>query len=290
MKRITLLLSMLLCSATLWAATPQWLRYPVISPDGKTVVFSYKGDLWSVPSTGGEARQLTSNTAYDYAPVFSPDGREIAFASDRRGNFDLYTIPAVGGEPRRITTHSAKETPWCYTPDGKEILFTAAQQDPATSVLFPKSSMTELYAVSRAGGRPRQVLATPAEEVSFVGTSGRFVYQDCKGGENIWRKHHTSSITRDLWLYDGEKHTKLTSFAGEDRQPRLSADGRTLYFLSERDGSFNVYRSSLDQPEAAKRVTNHKTHPVRFLSVAQDGTLCYAYDGDIYLKAENSAP
>ena len=89
MKRITLLLSMLLCSATLWAATPQWLRYPVISPDGKTVVFSYKGDLWSVPSTGGEARQLTSNTAYDYAPVFSPDGREIAFASDRRGNFDL---------------------------------------------------------------------------------------------------------------------------------------------------------------------------------------------------------
>ena len=290
MKRITLLLSMLLCSATLWAATPQWLRYPVISPDGKTVVFSYKGDLWSVPTTGGEARQLTSNTAYDYAPVFSPDGREIAFASDRRGNFDLYTIPAMGGEPRRITTHSAKETPWCYTPDGKEILFTAAQQDPATSVLFPKSSMTELYAVSRSGGRPRQVLATPAEEVSFVGTSGRFVYQDCKGGENIWRKHHTSSITRDLWLYDGEKHTKLTSFEGEDRQPRLSVDGRTLYFLSERDGSFNIYRSSLDQPEAAKRVTNHKTHPVRFLSVAQDGTLCYAYDGDIYLKAENGAP
>jgi hypothetical protein len=81
--------------------------------------------------------------------------------------------------------------------------------------------MTELYAVPRVGGRARQVLATPAEEINFVGKGESFVYQDRKGGENIWRKHHTSSITRDLWLYDGAKHTKLTSFEGEDRQPRV---------------------------------------------------------------------
>lgn len=290
MKRLTLLLTALLLTNTLWATTPRWLRYPTISPDGKTVVFSYKGNLWSVASEGGAARQLTSNTAYDYAPVISPDGREVAFASDRRGNFDLYAMPLTGGEPRRLTTHSAKETPWCYTPNGKEILFTAALQDPASSVLFPKASMTELYAVSRTGGRPRQVLATPAEEVSFVGTSSQFVYQDCKGGENIWRKHHTSSVTPDLWLYDGATHTKLTSFEGEDRQPRLSADGKTVYFLSERDGSFNAYSFPLADPSAVKRLTNHKTHPVRFLSVAADGTLCYTWDGDIYLKKGTVAP
>ena len=290
MKRFTLLVALLLSATMLWAETPHWLRYPTISPDGKTVVFSYKGDLWSVPTAGGEALRLTAHTAYDYAPVFSPDGKEIAFASDRRGNFDIYTLPVTGGEPKRITTHSVKEIPWSYTPDGREILFTAAQQDPATSVLFPKSSMTELYAVSRTGGRPRQVLATPAEEVSFVGTSGQFVYQDCKGGENEWRKHHTSSITRDLWLYDGAKHTKLTTFAGEDRQPRLSADGKTVYYLSEREGTFNVYSFPLADPSAVKRVTNHKTHPVRFLSVATDGTLCYAYDGDIYIKVGAAAP
>lgn len=289
MKRLTLLFALLCWALSATAITPRWLRYPVISPDGTQVVFSYKGNLWVVESVGGEARQLTSNTAYDYAPVFSPDGREIAFASDRRGNFDLYTIPVTGGEPRRVTTHSAKETPWCYTPDGTEILFTAAIEDPAASALFPKSSMTELYAVSRTGGRPRQVLATPAEEVSFVGQSQQFVYQDCKGGENVWRKHHTSSITRDLWLYDGVKHTKLTSFEGEDRQPRLSADGKRLYYLSEQGGSFNVYATYLADPTTVKRLTNHKTHPVRFLSVAADGTLCYTYDGDIYLKKEGAA-
>ena len=261
-----------------------WLRYPSISPDGKTVVFSYKGNLYTVSSEGGEAKQLTTHQAYDYSPVWSPDGKTIAFASDRFGNFDIYTIPVKGGVPTRITTNSAKETPWTFTPDGKKILFSARIQDPASSVLFPKSSMTELYAVSVDGGRPEQVLATPAEEVSFVGKDGSFVYQDCKGGENVWRKHHTSSITRDIWMYDGKKHTKLTDFNGEDRTPRVSADGKTVYFTSEREGSFNVYSFPVSNPAAVKKVTKHKTHPVRFLTLSDNGVLCYGYDGDIYIN------
>ena len=261
-----------------------WLRYPSISPDGKTVVFSYKGNLYTVSSEGGEAKQLTTHQAYDYAPVWSPDGKTIAFASDRFGNFDIYTIPVKGGVPTRITTNSAKETPWTFTPDGKKILFSARIQDPASSVLFPKSSMTELYAVSVDGGRPEQVLATPAEEVSFVGKDGSFVYQDCKGGENVWRKHHTSSITRDIWMYDGKKHTKLTDFNGEDRTPRVTADGKTVYFTSEREGSFNVYSFPVSNPAAVKKVTKHKTHPVRFLTLSDNGVLCYGYDGDIYIN------
>ena len=272
------------CSLTLSAGNVKWLRYPSISPDGKTVVFSFKGNLYTVSSEGGEARQLTAHQAYDYAPVWSPDGKTIAFASDRFGNFDIYTIPAKGGVPTRITTNSAKETPWTFTPDGKKILFSARIQDPASSVLFPKSSMTELYAVSVDGGRPEQVLATPAEEVSFVGNNGSFVYQDCKGGENVWRKHHTSSITRDIWMYDGKKHTKLTDFNGEDRTPRVTADGQTVYFTSEREGSFNVYSFPVSNPAAVKKVTKHKTHPVRFLTLSDNGVLCYGYDGDIYVN------
>ena len=240
-------------------------------------------------SEGGEARQLTSNPAYDYSPVWSPDGKTLAFASDRYGNFDIFTIPLTGGVPFRVTTHSAKETPWTFTPDGKRLLFTARIQDPAESAQFPKGTMTELYSVSVNGGRYAQVLATPAEEVSFIGKKGSFVYQDCKGGENIWRKHHTSSITRDIWMYDGARHIKLTSFKGEDRSPRVSADGNTVYFMSERDGSFNIYSFPLNDPSSVSRVTSHKTHPVRFLTVSDNDILCYGYDGDIYVKRGESA-
>ena len=289
MKRIYLLLTVLL-TLSASAENASWLRYPSISPDGKNIAFSYKGDIYVVDSEGGDARQITSNSAYDYSPVWSPDGKTIAFASDRYGNFDIFTVGLSGGVPVRITTHSAKDTPWTFTPDGKNIIFSSRMQDPASSALFPKSTMTELYSVSVNGGRPVQVLGTPAEEVSFVGKSGSFLYQDCKGGENIWRKHHTSSITRDLWMYDGKKHVQLTSFEGEDRSPRVSKDGKTVYYLSEREGSFNVYSFPVDNPKQITTVTRHKKHPVRFLTVSDNDMLCYGYDGDIYVKKNGSSP
>ena len=283
MRKFFLILTSLI-SLTLSAENASWLRYPSISPDGKNVAFSYKGDIYIVDSEGGRARQITSNPAYDYSPVWAPDGKNIAFASDRYGNFDIFTVSADGGVPTRLTTHSAKDTPWTFTPDGKNVIFTSRIQDPASSVLFPKGSMTELYSVSIEGGRPVQILATPAEEVSYVGGKGTFLYQDCKGGENIWRKHHVSSITRDIWMYDGKDHIRLTSFEGEDRCPNVSDDGRTVYYLSERDGSFNVYSFPLDNPQKITTVTRHKTHPVRFLTISDDDVLCYGYDGDIYIK------
>lgn len=145
--------------------------------------------------------------------------------------------------------------------------------DPAQSALFPAGSMTELYAISVDGGRPRQILATPAEEICFFKSGDAFLYQDKKGGENEWRKHHTSSITRDIYRYDMKsgKHTRLIDRAGEDRSPVLSPDEQRVYFLSEREGSFNVYSFPVADPSAVKAETSFKTHPDRFLSVAGTG-------------------
>ena len=145
--------------------------------------------------------------------------------------------------------------------------------------------MTELYKVPVAGGRTEQVLGTPAELVCFDKTGKNFLYQDRKGFEDEWRKHHTSSITRDIWLYNTQtgKHTNLTNRGGEDRNPVYAPDGNAVYFLSERDGgSFNVYTFPLNTPQEVKAVTTFKTHPVRFLSVSDKGTLCYTYDGELY--------
>ncbi len=275
------------------AATPLWMRDVRISPDGTEIVFCYKGDIYKMPAKGGKATQLTTQDSYECTPVWSPDGKQIAFASDRYGNFDVYVMPANGGTARRLTTNSAGELPSAFTPDGKYILFSASIQDPANSALFPTSAMTELYKVPTAGGRTEQVLGTPAEAVNFDKSGKLFFYQDRKGFEDEWRKHHTSSITRDVWMYDTQtgKHTNLTQHAGEDRNPVLSPDGQTVYFLSERNGgTFNVYSFPLAQPQSVKEVTSFKTHPVRFLSMSDNGTLCYGYDGEIYTQQNGSAP
>ena len=293
MKKLLTCLALSLVAASSYAATPLWLRDVQISPDGTEIAFCYKGDIYKVPANGGTATQLTTQASYECSPIWSPDSKQIAFASDRNGNFDLFVMSADGGAARRLTTHSASEIPSTFTTDGNYILFSASIQDPANSALFPTSAMTELYKVPVTGGRTEQVLGTPAEMVCFDKSGKTFLYQDRKGFEDEWRKHHTSSITRDVWLYDSEngKHTNLTAHAGEDRNPVFAPDGQTVYFLSERDGStFNVYSFPISSPQSLKTVTHFKTHPVRFLSMGSNGTLCYTYDGEIYTQKQGDKP
>ena len=287
MKKV--LLSLVLGGATVGASavTPLWLRDVRISPDGQQIAFCYKGDIYKVAASGGEAVQLTTLDSYEASPVWSPDGKWIAFSSDRYGNADVFVMPADGGAATRLTVNSAAETPSAFTPDGKCVLFSASIQDPATSALFPTGAMTELYRVPAAGGRVEQVIATPAEMVSFNAAGDKLLYQDRKGFEDEWRKHHTSSITRDVWLYDVAtgKHTNLTDRAGEDRNPVWAVGETEFYFLSERDGgSFNVYKAAIDNPGKVEQLTAFKTNPVRFLSVGGNGLLCYTYDGEIYTQ------
>lgn len=269
----------------------RWLRYPAISPDGSSIVFSYRGDLWKVAATGGIATPLTLHEAQDTWPVWSPDGSTIAFASDRYGNFDVWTIPAEGGEPTRLTFHSANDIPESFTPDGSEVLFTSARMDAATSVQFPTGAQPELYAVSTSGGMPRQVLSTPALYASYDREGGRLAYSDLKGYEDEWRKHDNSSFARDVWMLDVAtgQHRRLTEFGHDDRHPVWAPGDSALYFLSERSGSFNVWRMDPENPAAATPVTRHETHPVRFPSVANDGTLVYAFDGSLWVLPVGAA-
>lgn len=275
------------------AVTPLWLRDAQISPDGTTIAFCYKGDIYTVPVKGGEAKRLTTQTSYEAVPVWSPDSKQIAFQSDRYGNFDIFVMDAKGGIQNRLTYNSAAETPVAFTPDGKNVLFSAAIQNPVESAMFPSARMTELYQVPVSGGTMKQVLGTPAQMISFVpGGNGKFLYQDVRGMENEWRKHHTSSAARDIRLYDPAtgKHTKLTNNPGEDRNP-VAADANTYYYLAERNGgTFNVYSANINGQGEPVAVTNFKTHPVRFLSRSGNGTLCFTYDGEIYTLAQSGKP
>ncbi len=275
------------------AITPMWLRDAKISPDGSKIAFTYKGDIWTVPVAGGSATRVTATPAYEANPVWSPDSRQLAYASDEHGNFDVFVVNAEGGAPRRLTFNSASEIPESFTSDGGAVLFSASIQDPAESAVFPTARMTELYSVPVAGGDLTQVLATPARYVSNIASRpGSFLYQDVKGHEDEWRKHHTSSVTRDIWVYDAEsgKHRNLTARGGEDTNP-VAGDGETFYFLSERDGkTVNVYEANMSNPSAAKALTSFATHPVRFLSRSENGRLAFAYDGELYTMDKGGAP
>lgn len=292
MKRSALSpLFVILALTTIAQQDPLWLRNAAISPDGRTIAFCYQGDIWRVPVDGGDAVPLTTNDAYDYAPVWSHDGRTIAFASTRYGGSDVFVMGSLGGVPTRLTYHSSGEVPTDFSTDDQQVLFYGTRQDDPRHQLFPVAGFGELYSVPVKGGRPVQV-STIAMQTARYDPAGKVIaYQDRKGYEDPLRKHHTSSVTRDIWTYDiGSKtYRQLTSFSGEDRNPLWSKDGSTIYYLSEESGSYNVHKMPASGGTGAQ-VSRMTDHPVRYLSMSNTGVLCFSFRGELYTLIDGGEP
>ncbi|MEI4474189.1 S41 family peptidase [Frigidibacter sp. MR17.24] len=292
-KRLTRALSaaVLACAPALATAqVPEalWLRDAAIAPDGSRIAFAHGGQIWTVPATGGQATALTAGLWRATHPVWSPDGRSIAFAADRHGQDDVFAMPAEGGAVTRLTHQSGPDRPMAFTPDGMAVVFTSQRLgDPTADAMDAINGLAGLYerpwTVPVTGGRPQPLLPTLALNIDF-GPEGRILYEDNRSViENRWRKHQVSDAARDIWLHDPAtgSHRQLTEFRGEDRDPSFGPDGRDLIWLSEQGGSFNVWRRAIDGGEA-EQLTFHERWPVRFISAADDGTLAYAWDGGLW--------
>ena len=271
----------LLVSLTLTAETPSWIRKNAISPDGKTLAFSYKGDIYTVPVTGGEARQLTSNPAYESDPVWTRDSHQIVFTSTREDSKDLYVTSVEGGVPHRLTTLPGNELPLAVTADGR-VWFSWYDNTVSSDRFSDFPGDRQVWTTDLQGSAPELFTSLTFSAMSF-NAAGDILFEDYKGYEDALRKHHTSSVTRDIWLLRNGTFTKLSTYPGEDRNPVFAADGDTFYFLSEQDGNTsNVYRSSVSKPQEQVQLTSYEKDPVRFLSVADDGTVAYSWNGDLY--------
>jgi tricorn protease len=274
----------------------RWFRDPALCPDGRFIAFRSDGDLYVAPSGGGEARLLRGTGASEIMPVWLPGGREIAYAADAEGGFDVYVIASDGtGEPRRLTSHSRDEVPVAVSPDGTRLLIRSGRLELSGSqAAYPMNfndgeepvwprQWAGLQALPLDGGLPEALI----EPVSLEGgwsADGALAFSVRPGSETVYRKHEKSPAAWDIWLRekDGRGFRQLTRFDGHDRSPVISrADGR-VYYLSERSGSFNVWRMPLEGDSVAEQITRHEGFPVRGLSISDDGTLAYSYRGELH--------
>lgn len=275
-----------ICLSALFAETPRWLQKPAISPDGQKIAFSYKGEIFTVSVTGGNAQQITSNKSYDSYPVWTPDSKRIVFLSDREGSDDLYITSATGGTPTRLTTHSGNETPLAFLNDSI-LLFNAAILPGPTTARAPFFTQVYKLNINKPGSRPTLYLSLPIYS-ACVNSQGAILYQYRKSLEDPLRKHERSAGTSDIWVYENDTYKQLTHFDGSDQSP-VWGKGSQFYYLSEKDGTLNVFEANIDSP-SEKQITNYEKHPVRSLSSSNNGTLAYSWDGDIFTLKPGGKP
>ena len=262
----------------------RFARTPDISPDGKTVAFSYLGDIWTVEAIGGVARPVTMHEAHDVNPVFSPDGKHIAFSSNRFGQYDVFVAPAVGGKPKRLTFDHAPDMVTGWTPDGKSVVYSS----PRTAA-YP--SNTECFTVSAEGGAERKLNLFEAKEAYFAPSGNTVAF--VRGPGTWYRRGYRGSSNDDIWISnaDGTNPKQITTFDGQDSYPMFSPNARKVYYVSEKgskDGCGNIVCQNL-APDftpvgPVKRLTTHEDDTVRRARVSGNGEwIVYECGADLWV-------
>ena len=256
---------------------------PSLNKDGSKIAFSFQGDIWVVPSSGGTAIRMTVHEGYEGNPKWSFDGKEIAFESKRFGNNDIFTIPSDGGAPKRLTFHSANDFIGGWTADNK-IVFTTKRD-------FNQIEWTnEFYEVSADGGTPYRILDAFGNMPS-VSPDNKFIVFT-RGEGDIERETYAGPANKNLWLFNRSKKTykQLTTSDAQDVYP-VWGNSKTIFYLGAKNGRYNIYKMEIDDDGNVKSespLTNYTDDGIRFLEASADGsTIVFERQADIFVMKTN---
>ncbi|BDC51065.1 tricorn protease [Bryobacterales bacterium F-183] len=278
MHRRVLLLALASAGLTILCAQTRLLRQPTYH-QGRVVV-SYQGDLWSAAENGSDIKRLTSHKSREMMPRFSPDGKWIAFSSNRFGSYDVFVMPAEGGEPRQLTFHSATDNVVGWSRDGKKVIFSSTRGDG----VFP--TIMSVYEVPAEGGMEQMVPSDWGTYASYSPDGKRMAIT--RHNPTWWRKHYRGSASGDLWLMDVAtgKFTSLNDpeYKGNMLWPMYGAKGE-IYFVADRlsnekniqfggpevlKSTNNIWKIS-DKGGKAEQVTKHTSGSLFYPSISADG-------------------
>src|SRR5262249_6581598 len=218
---------LLLTARTGWANPDindtKLLMQPAVSANH--IAFVYADNIWVADRDGKNVRQLT--TDHGQNPVFSPDGKTIAFSAEYEGNIDVYTVPVTGGPAKRLTWHPGTDIVRSFTPDGKAILFTSPRH------VF-SNRYTQLFTVPLKGGMATHLPIPHAADACYSSDGAYIAYTPLSDATQQW-KHYRGGRHSRIWIYRCKDHEVVQVPQPKERcndlNPRWLGD--TVYFLSD---------------------------------------------------------